>query len=481
MTGLALALQTGLAAIVGVIVAHEFGRDAETDGFFASFALYVVVILGAAAVRVVVQPPLARARQEGKLGVELAAYAVTIGVPSLLLLGAVAVAADPLAWLLTGAGPDEAQAAAAACLPWMLLAGVLQLYAGLAASALATLDDYVVAASGYVLGSTAGLAFVVVRVDAGGIEAVAQGMALSGALAVAVPAVALALRARAERMPRPSMRTSSMSFTARLGELGTGIAVALALQAIFFVSVPLAGREGVGAVTSFNYAYLIMAAVVAVTGTSLGLVTTVPMTRAGLDTERSVRHIVSSGWLAIVAVGAAAGVFALAGAPIVETLLGSAYGESVASDLGWLVLALTPWAVVSVGSSATFPLVFVAGRTRRLPLLALAAFAIHLPLAVAAQLTLGLAGLALALAVTTALVLGAGLVRLDALAPVARGLAYAAIVVAGLVLAAFAPPGLALGATVVAAVVGAVFYAVLCALVRPVALVEAWRYLRALA
>jgi hypothetical protein len=481
VTGVALAVQTGLAAVVGVIVARELGRDAETDGFFAAYAVYVVVILAANAIRVVVLPPLARAREERELGAEVAAYAVTVGALALPLLLAVTVAADPLAWLLTGAGPDEARTTASDALPWMLLAGVFQLYAGLAASALAALDDYVVAALGYVLGSAAGLALVLARIDSDGVEAVSWGMALNGAVALAVPTVALGLRARAERMPRTAAQPAAIVFRSRLSELGTGIAVALALQAIYLVCVPLAGREGEGALTSFSYAYLIMSAVVAASASSLGLVTSVPLTRAGLDSARAARHIVSSSWLAIVAVGATVGIFAVAGGDIVEALLGSAYGAEVGSELGRVVVALAPWAVVSVGSSVTFPLVFVAGRTRRLPLLALAALAVHVPLAFAGQAAFGLDGLALALALTTGFLLGGALALLDVLALVARGLAVAAVVVAALAALAYAPAGFALdGSAVAAAAVGTLLYAAVVALVRPRPLVEAWRYLRTL-
>ena len=62
--------------------------------------------------------------------------------------------------------------------------------------------------------------------------------------------------------------------------MARGVSLPLALQAIYVVSLPLAAREGVGAVTSFGFAYLAASAVVAVTASSLGLVTSVPLTRA---------------------------------------------------------------------------------------------------------------------------------------------------------------------------------------------------------
>ena len=45
--------------------------------------------------------------------------------------------------------------------------------------------------------------------------------------------------------------------------MGSGIALPLALQAIYVISLPLASREGEGAVTSFGDAYLLSSAVVA--------------------------------------------------------------------------------------------------------------------------------------------------------------------------------------------------------------------------
>jgi len=475
-----MAVQTGLAGVVGIIVARDFGRTAETDGFFAAYAVFVVVLLAANGIRVIVLPPLARARDENRLGSEVAAYALTLAAFVVPLLLLAFVAARPLAWLLTGGGTRATIDAAASVLPWMVLAAVLQLYAGVAASSLAALNDYVTPALGFVLGSVAGLIFILARVDADGIDAVARGMALNGAIAVCFPLAVLARRAFVQAMPAQAIRPATISFRDRLAEIGRGIALPFALQGIYLICVPLAGREGVGAVTSFGYAFLIASAVVAVTGSSLGLVTSVPLTRAGLDRDRISRHIVSSAWLAIVVIGACAGAFGLAGGTIVHGLLGSGYSAAVGAELGRLVVVFSLWAVVSVGISLTFPLLFVAGAGRRLPLLAGLTIVVQVPLAVVGQVALGLDGLALALAATTTFVLAGLLVDLDALRPTARGLAVAALTVALFALVAFVPPSLVLG-PLAAAVVGLVFYVAVLALWRPAPLRDAWRYLRALA
>ena len=424
-------------------------------------------------------PAFARARAGRRLGAEVAAYALTLATLAVPLVVLSLAASGPLAWLLTGNGAEHATDTAEATLPWMMFAAVLQLYAGLAASALAALDDYVVAAAGYAVGSAVGLAYILARVHPDGIDAVARGMALNGAIAVSVPAVALALRARRAAMPAGAVRPSGLSFAARMRELGAAVALPLALQAIYVICLPLAAREGTGAVTSFGYAYLIATAIVVVTASSLGLATSVPLTRLGLDPAGTARHVVSSSWLAVVVLGATAGVFAIAGSGIVHALLGPHYGSSVGSELGRLVLLLSLWSVVTIGVSVTFPVVFVAHREGKLPLLALAAVVVQVPLAFAGQVLAGLDGLALSLAVTTALVLVGMLRHLHALRATARGLLEAAGITACLALAAFAPPRI-LFEPAAACATGLVLYGALLAAVRPRGLRAAWHYLRAL-
>jgi hypothetical protein len=479
VTAVALAVQTGLAAVVGVVIARDFGRTAETDGFFASYGVFIVVVLAATAIRVAVLPPLARARSDERLGSEVAAYASTLSLLAVPLLAAAVFAAHPFAWLLTGNGPAGARHIAAQTLPWMMLAAILQLYAGLAASALAALDDYVVASLGYAFGSIAGLAYILLRVHSDGIPAVAHGMAVNGAIAVAFPTVALALRARREAMPHRALLPGGLTFAARVREIATSVSLPLALQAIYLVCLPLAARVGVGATTSFGYAYLLTSAIVAVTASSLGLVTSVPLTRAGLNPGSAARHIVASSWIAVILIGAAGGVFGIAGERIMRLLLGSHYGASVGSELGRLVLVMSVWAVVAVGVTVTFPLVFVASSGRRLPLLGGGALALHVPVAVVGELVGGLEGLAIALAATTAVILLGLLVMLGAVGATARGLGAAAVTAAVFAAVAFGPAWLLL-TPVAAAVAGVLVYVALVGLARPPGLRAAWRYLHAL-
>jgi hypothetical protein len=305
-------------------------------------------------------------------------------------------------------------------------------------------------------------------------------MALNGLVAVTLPTVALARRARTESMPRGAMRPSGPPIGARLVVAAQSVSLPLALQAVYLVCLPFAAREGVGSVTSFGYAYLAASALVAVTSSSLGLVTSVPLARIGLDPAGVARHVVSSSWLALVAAGATAGVFALAGTSLVGGVLGSGFADDVGDQLGRLVALLSPWMVFAIGFSVTLPLLFVQSRTRGLVLISLAVVALHVPLAWAGQTLAGLAGLCIALAITTLVVLAVMLHRLHAALPTLSRLFRAAGGVAALAIVAFGAPALFLSPGA-AATVGLALYALALGLVRPAGLRGSWRYLRSLA
>ena len=479
LTAVSALVVMGASALAGVIIARELGRTDETDGFFAAYSVFIVIVLVAQAIRVAVLPALARARIDNRLGGELAGYAVALGVVALPLAIVAELAAEPIGALLTGDGSDAAQQAASDTLRLIVPAAVAQLFAGVAASGLAAMDDYATAAVGYALGGVLGITLILQRVGENGIAAVAWGMGLNAGVALVVPLAVLAYRARGTRMPASALRPSGPPIRSRLGAFVTATILPLALQLLYVICLPFAAREGVGAQTSFTYAYIGGAALVAVTASSLGLVTSVPLTRIGLEARSIVRHVVSTSWLALVVIGGAAGVVAASGAVLVENALGPAYAGDVGLEVARLIVAFGPWMAVSVGFSVAFPLVFVAGRTRSFPAFAVAGLALQLPLAWVGQTIAGLTGLALSLAVSTTLVLAALLWELDVVGATARGLSRAASAVLAMTLVAFAVPSMLFG-SLIAAVLGVVTYCAIIAVLRPRGLYESWRYLRSL-
>lgn len=479
LTAASLAVVSGFSAVIGIIIAHEFGRTDETDGFFAAYGVFIVVVTASQAIRVAVLPPLADARAEGRLAGVTAGFATTLAVVGVPLALVAILAADPLAAVLTGNGPDAAQSACAEALRWIVPASVCHLFVGLSASTLAALDDYATPALGYALASAAGLGLILARVDEDGISALSWGMALSAAVALLVPMVVLVGRALHASMPASAARPAGRPLHRRLGLFVAAAAIPLALQVAYVVSLPFAGRLGSGAVTSFGYAYLAATTLVSVTAFSIGLVSSVPLSRVGLDRSGVARHVGSAVWIALVVVGAAVGVLALVGGEVVESVLGGEYGDEVGSDVAHLVVLFSAWMVVAIGVNVTFPLTFVARRLRALPWIGLAALVVQVGVAWVGSELLQLDGLALSLAVSTALVLVLLLLQLDGLAPTVRRVALAALTIAALTAAAFVPPGLVLGGTA-SAVAGLALYAALVALVRPRGLRESWSYLRAL-
>src|SRR6478752_5906892 len=89
LTGLAQIVLALAAAGAGALLAHKFGRTAETDGFLGAYGVYLVLVLAAQAFRMVVVPDLTRAAAEGRLGGESRAYAVaflSLAIPVSLLV-----------------------------------------------------------------------------------------------------------------------------------------------------------------------------------------------------------------------------------------------------------------------------------------------------------------------------------------------------------------------------------------------------------
>ncbi len=476
-TGLSYVALSLTAAVAGAFLAHKFGRNKETDGFMAAYGVYLVLVLGAQAFRMVVVPDLTRAEAEGRLGAEFRAYALAflaVAVPAALLA---AVFSGFWGELVTGRLPKESAFIAADALPWLIPAAFAQLLASLAASALAARDSYLPAAVAFALGGVGGLVFFVVAADAHGLVSLAWGLALNGAIAVGLPAVVLLLRG--SRLRRH--RGVPLRLGHRLWRLLYGTAVPLAIQGLYLIALRFAAGTGEGNVTSLSYAYLLAGTFVSATAFSLSLISAAPLTRRGVDAESAAEHVVHSAWVSLAFVGAAAGLVALVGGRVVTAVLGDAYSGHVGDELGRLVVFLSPWMVANAAFSITYPLLFVMHRTRLLIPLALAGVLMDIPISIAGRALWGLTGVTVALGIST-LLLVLGLMA--SLAP--RMLALAAVGLGRLSLLVGAATALAFGgaslvlSAVPAAAAGLALYALILVAMRELGLAQAWHYVRAL-
>ena len=211
----------------------------------------------------------ARAREAGALGREVGSWSLALAVP---LVPAVAVAIAAPHWvagLLTGG--SEARSSAAELLPWLIPAAAAQVYAGIAASALAALDDYGTAAFGYAAGGDRRARRDRRSLIGHGVQAFGWGLALNGAVALAIPLVVADL---ARGLGRPGGKVGR-----RLRMLVEGVSLPFALQGLYVIGYRFASGLGSGRPTTFSYAYLIASLLVAVTATSIALVSSVPLSR----------------------------------------------------------------------------------------------------------------------------------------------------------------------------------------------------------
>src|SRR6478752_6601527 len=225
LTGLAQIVIAFSAAGAGALLAQKFGRGAETDGFFAAYGVYLVLVLAAQSFRMVVVPDLTRAASAGRLAGESRAYAAAFLALALPVSIVVASLSGPLGDLITGSLPAQSAHIAGRALAVLVPAAFVQLLAALAASTLASLDSYGTAAAGFALGSIAGVVVFAALAGSLGIVALAWGLAANATVALTVPLVAL-WRRGALHGPPPVR----WDIAARLAHLLQGAAVPIALQ-----------------------------------------------------------------------------------------------------------------------------------------------------------------------------------------------------------------------------------------------------------
>jgi len=478
LTGLSYVTLAASGAVAGIYLAHKFGRNDRTDGFMAAYGVYLVLVLGAQAFRMVVVPDLTRAAAERRLGTEFTEYALAFLILGIPVSALVIAFPEFFGSLITGRLPHSSAVLAGRALEWIVPAAFAQLLAALAASALAARDEYAVAAAGFALGGIGGLVLFVVLADAHGLVSLAWGLGLNGAISLGLPVAALARHGGRFRHLRGA---GARAVRRRLWRLVYGTAAPLAGQGLYVLALRFAAGTGRGNVTSLSYAYLLAAMFVSATAFSLSLISAAPLTRRGVDPDTAADHVVHSAWVSLALVGAAAGIVALVGGRVVTALLGHAFSGKVGQELGRLVAYLAPWMVAWAAFSIMYPLLFVMHRTRWLVPIALATLAVDIPISIEARAWGGLTGVAVALGISTMLMV---LALMAALAPrmlaqSVLGLGRLALIVGAATALAFGGASLLLPAAPAVAL-GVFVYALLLVAVRQLGLAEAWRYVRAL-
>jgi peptidoglycan biosynthesis protein MviN/MurJ (putative lipid II flippase) len=464
VTSLTTIAAMALGGVLAIVVLLVFGKGARTDGFFAAYGVYAVIIALAQSLRA---SAVARLVQ-GSLFDNLDRL---LGASLLILLGSGVVLVglgDPLAELLTGEDGGAIHDAARTALAVLWVAGALHVVAALGAAALGALDEFALPGIAYVAGGLIAIAFVLALHDPLGIDVVSLGL-VCGALTTA-GLMAVRLRQRGWR-PRWSGLRAAPRALGVMALVLAGSVGSIALQLTYVVTLAFAARIGEGAVTLYSYSFFASALLMGAVVGPAAIVLAAPVARTWDRRPRSLDpHLLAvfrAGLVLIVPVTAAA---VLIGDEIVELFLGSELSAADADVVVRTFLALFGMVVATLAVPVPGLAAFAASRYLAVGSVAVAGIAVHLGLTAAMasafdtleSLAAAASASAVAmLAMTLAIVYGRELWRpLGALVvELARVAAVAAV--------AFGPPGLAAAALggpgwdVAAALVGSVAFLLL--------------------
>jgi O-antigen/teichoic acid export membrane protein len=257
--------------VLALAVAATIGTNAETDGFFAAFAIYSTVVAFAQSARTTVVARLL----EGEGG--FSAFDRYLGA-GLMLFAIVAVAfgplGEPIAGLLTGGLPPAAHDTAATSLLLFIPASGLQIFAAFGAAMLGALEDFMWPGVAFVGGSLLSIVTFVVLQPSLGVDGLAVAILIGSVLSAAIVAVGLLREGWG-----PSRTTVSEPWAA--GRAATVLLIAsvsfLIAQLGYLVTLGIGARLGVGVITVYTYSYLAMGLIQAIFVSSVPMVMAAPL------------------------------------------------------------------------------------------------------------------------------------------------------------------------------------------------------------
>jgi hypothetical protein len=450
---LTLAFASGLQAILFL---HYFGASDRTDGFFAAYALYIVVAVFSQTLRSTAIPLVSGINR--KMSATTFGWAV-VGL-ALVILAACLLGAAPLAQALAPGLTHGGRGVTEASLRVLALGMALQLGSAGLATLLGVAGRLRWVAVSYGAGALAGIAaFLVLRASAR-----EQALAWSTVFAAAV-AGGLMLVGDRPRILRPPSATRV---------LGAGVSliasslVPLAPSALYVVTLALASGSGRGEVTLMSYAYMAVAYLAGFTSAAVAMSDMIELAPDQGTAATRVRSSVPRGLRYSLLVAAPAlAVAIIVGAPLLHALVPSRLSTGQVGTLRVFIALLSGWLIAAVALTVTLPALFTSGWIGRLNRLLPAMLALHVAASFTARALLGvdglLAAMTLAPAVFVAVVLA--LSQPGGVLEFVGALATDIIRVIAIAVLAFAPPAAiaavitgALASMLAAAVIGALIY-----------------------
>ena len=389
LVALAQGALMAIGAVLSLLVARAFGRDAETDAFFAAYGFYGVGVTLAHTFRLTAVPALVRApgpETATRLLAAVGVVALAAAVPMLALagpLGALLVENDP-----TGVAPDTLR------ILWLTLAG--QLLAAMLATILAVRGAFTTIAVATLTTGFASLVVFAVLQGPVGIQAAALGLAATAVL------LALALGGSLLRSGWRPRWTKGVSLATEAGRLSFASATFFAANFSYVICVAVAAHHGTGEATAFAYAFMLAIVLVGVTANVNAMVRS-PSLVAGEDrSERTAETTVLSFRYTLVLIGPVLAMTLLVGEPVIEWALGADFGAEGAHRIVVTLACLIVWILGSAGAVFAVVELLARGELTRLAALGAVQVAVTFGAALAGAAIAGTPGIAAALSLTAA-------------------------------------------------------------------------------
>jgi peptidoglycan biosynthesis protein MviN/MurJ (putative lipid II flippase) len=393
------------SGIQAVIVGAKFGVTAETDGVFAAYGVYSLVVLLAQSWRATLVARMVESESP------FDAFNRFVGAAGLVFVacGVLFVGlGGPIASLLTGGLRPAAASTAHEALLILWPAAGGQLVAALAAAALGIRADYGNAALAYSAGSVVSIGALLALAPAMGITALPTAIVI-GTVVTLIPILLATWRAgwRPARTTIVDLRLNARAASLALVSSLTNVFVYL----VFIVSIAVAGRLGEGVTTIYTYAYFALGLVTTLVGSSLMIVLAAPLAAIWDRQPESLRpyadDVFRTGLMIVIPVAAAA---ALLGQDVATAVFPS-FSQHEIDELILTFLLLSPSMAATVAGTIPALALFTLGRYRATAAVALGALVVQVALSFVALALDSLAALAVTNAIASvARVLGGMLV-----------------------------------------------------------------------
>jgi peptidoglycan biosynthesis protein MviN/MurJ (putative lipid II flippase) len=386
-TGVSTIVLAGVGALQGLLFLRAFGISARTDGFFAAYALYIVVGLLGQTLRTSAVPLLVGATSRMTVGDFAWAIAALCGVLGLVCYGLAAPLATVLAPGLDAAGRDVTESG----LRLLAAAVALQLVAAGAATVLGIQGRLARPARSYSAGALVGLVGFVALIGPANEQALAWAAVIAGAVTVGLMAPAL----RGTRVGRPQVRLVPR----HIAWLLVSSVLGLTLAGLYVPTLALVSGTGEGTVTILAYAYVLVGYLNGVTAGAVSMGTMIALAPVHADAralvDRSLRPAFRHAFL-VAAPGLA--VSAVVAPPVLHALLPGQVGPDDTATLQEFILLLGGWLIAALLAALTFPALYSAGLMLRVNVLLAPLVAVHIGAGLAARAAFGAEGVVAAMA-----------------------------------------------------------------------------------